>query len=1238
MVTDPDGTPTNYSNLSSIAFTASKQGWWTVRLTATDNEGDTAITETGFLVGTGRTHGRDGIQSCHGNCGIDPGSGAGYCVVNDPAITRGHPLANSLSVSTQGNFRTRVGPAGNFHFSYGMFVDETTRTDGVDTAYSHLFLVDGDGKEIDLGRAAAGISQPAYMFSDITATSSGFTVENAGAPGQIESRGNFTYHFDLDGKLLDITDPQGNVQTVSYNTDGTPSVVTDVSTGKTLEFEYDTPGIIARFVENGGAAVTHLTYDTSNRVTDITVKDSLGTTVRSYTFSYDSAGRLYQTTRDGLSSTTATFSYRKWNDDVYTANLSWSGGSTNFVYSAAPPSGATFKTTRVNAKSATTTYEFDARYNLLKVTRPIFNNASAAPVTTMTYNANDTLATSSDGAVTYTYTTNSYGLVTRIDDSGGKYVQYTYSGADLTKVEDNIGTRVEYQYGNSSQPHVPTAVLDGLGRTWSYTLNAHGQVTQVTPPSGSPEGATVFSYDETTSSPTLGMLMSVTNGNNESTVINSRTALGDPTSISTFPSTSVTNTTDFEYDATQRMTKVAYSDGKEVDYTHNGRDLASVTDEAGTSTSFSYCPMCSALTGQSEPLSRNLSWSLDADFDMTSFTDPRSYVTTYVLGNAKEVKQIQYPDSITHTLKYDNYGRLKSVTNQRGNVGTLTYDSSAQVTSLSYGTGHNDDVSYTYFADGSINTITSRASVITYTYTGARQVASVSFDYSARGLTPVQKVEYTYYADGKINTIVWKNGTSTVGTWTYTYDAAGRISSVSNSFGESASYTYDGEGKILTQTNGNGTSTEYVYYEPRGWVSSIAHKQGSTAFQSFSMEFDSTLNTVGNITKVTELSGDYTTYTYDALSRLTGEARTGSNSYTKTYGYDVSGNLTTLNGSTFATYDSGNKLSTLSGGSVAYDGDGNMTTITGGTSGVPSGSFGWNAWNRIGQQKTSSITVNYVPDGLGRRGYYSNTTTGDKRYFVFHGDLLLGEVTNSAANRVAYTWGPDGLVSERLLQSSSSRYYHFGPQGETRALTNGSGTVTDTNLYTAYGVPMASTGSSVNHHQFGGKHGYYSDGVTGSILATNRWYQPHLARWLTRDPIGYEGGLNLYEYVHGRPTYHVDPSGKAAAIIVPAVAAPCIVGATLAVFCYYNPDGCRDLFDGPRLDDAVKFPPRILPHPVAIPKPAQPTPRDLECSRQRRSCEEECWMLPTVGAKDFCLDRCIADYWVCRGKPNPKYS
>jgi len=43
-----------------------------------------------------------------------------------------------------------------------------------------------------------------------------------------------------------------------------------------------------------------------------------------------------------------------------------------------------------------------------------------------------------------------------------------------------------------------------------------------------------------------------------------------------------------------------------------------------------------------------------------------------------------------------------------------------------------------------------------------------------------------------------------------------------------------------------------------------------------------------------------------------------------------------------------------------------------------------------------------------------------------------------------------------------------------------------------------------------------------------RWYDPSTGRFLQRDPLGIEGGLNVYAYVDGCPTSLVDPRGELA--------------------------------------------------------------------------------------------------------------
>ncbi len=55
--------------------------------------------------------------------------------------------------------------------------------------------------------------------------------------------------------------------------------------------------------------------------------------------------------------------------------------------------------------------------------------------------------------------------------------------------------------------------------------------------------------------------------------------------------------------------------------------------------------------------------------------------------------------------------------------------------------------------------------------------------------------------------------------------------------------------------------------------------------------------------------------------------------------------------------------------------------------------------------------------------------------------------------------------------------------------------------------------------------GYNADAETQNYYVRNRYYLPTLGRWLTRDPIGYQGGINLYEFVQSSPVGNVDGAG-----------------------------------------------------------------------------------------------------------------
>ena len=462
-----------------------------------------------------------------------------------------------------------------------------------------------------------------------------------------------------------------------------------------------------------------------------------------------------------------------------------------------------------------------------------------------------------------------------------------------------------------------------------------------------------------------------------------------------------------------------------------------------------------------------------------------------------------------------------------------------------------------------------------FTYTAARQVDTKTFTYSTSGLgasrssIPTIRRGRSRRSPGRTVRRRWSLGP--------TRTTARARDGVSNTFGESSTYTYDHEGKVQTQTNANGTTTAYTYYEPRGWPASIAHSLSGTPFASYALVYDGGANTIGDITQVTELDGTTVSYGYDALYRFTSETRVGTNSFSHTYAYDLAGNVTDLDGSTFATYDAANKLATLSGGTFAYDTAGNLTAVSG--AGLSSGTFTYETREKLSNQTSGATSLSYSYDVYGKRIIAKPSGTASTwTWYLFDGDRLVGEIGLSGSTptpKVAYTWGADGIVSERLIGSNKSFYFHYGPQRETRQLTNSAGTVVDTYLYTGYGVPVTTTGTDYNPHRYGGQAGYYSEGPMGLTLATYRWYSPQLMRWMTRDPLRFRGGENYYGYVGDRPTRFTDRRGlqfpEPLFVEDEVIADPAAIG---------RPSAITDI--PPDID------PNIPPEDIAIPPASEP--------------------------------------------------
>ena len=99
------------------------------------------------------------------------------------------------------------------------------------------------------------------------------------------------------------------------------------------------------------------------------------------------------------------------------------------------------------------------------------------------------------------------------------------------------------------------------------------------------------------------------------------------------------------------------------------------------------------------------------------------------------------------------------------------------------------------------------------------------------------------------------------------------------------------------------------------------------------------------------------------------------------------------------------------------------------------------------------------------------------------------------------------------MRNGAQRYDQESALGSILAVSDQSVAQVGSTSYDAYGVETRATGSDRGATgRFAGQKGYVTDDLSGMQMLGARYYVPALGRFLTQDPIGHEGGLNLYAY------------------------------------------------------------------------------------------------------------------------------
>ncbi len=101
-------------------------------------------------------------------------------------------------------------------------------------------------------------------------------------------------------------------------------------------------------------------------------------------------------------------------------------------------------------------------------------------------------------------------------------------------------------------------------------------------------------------------------------------------------------------------------------------------------------------------------------------------------------------------------------------------------------------------------------------------------------------------------------------------------------------------------------------------------------------------------------------------------------------------------------------------------------------------------------------------------------------------------------------------------------FYHLNHLGTPQAMTDEAGNIVWQADYKPFGEVAVTTGDVRNNFRFPGQ---YFDAETGLHYNWHRYYDPDTGRYLTPDPIGLDGGINLFIYVRNNPINFKDLFG-----------------------------------------------------------------------------------------------------------------
>ena len=897
----------------------------------------------------------------------------------------------------------------------------------------------------------------------------GAILRTGGDGLMVRKKGGLTYHFELPAEgqqelaVTRVADLCGN-QLEFVRHAGRLLAIRD-GCGQELRMDWRDAGLAAVTLVTQGEPEPRalVRYEQDDQGDLVVVRDAMD---QPYRFAYDDDHRLeHHTDRNGL-----TFTYL-YDDTGRCVRTHGDGGLYDYLFEYQPFSGQTRVTDSLGQVSS---LRYDSRDLIVEevdalggVTRYEYD-AAGRTVVVVNPLAHRTECEYDDS-----------GNLLRIKQPDGSEVQLEYDSNDLLTAEtDPKGNAWRQQWDARG---LLVSKTSPLGARWSYEYDQRGSLVAATDPM---QNRAAYATDQ------AGYVTSVTD------------PAGRRTQYETDALGAVVARTDamggsarFTFDPKGRLLQAAAPSGRRVRCEYDGEDnLVTYHDEADQVIRISYSGL-GEVTERINPDGTSVNYTYDTEQRLLSVTNERGQ--TYTLERdalGRIIKERDFWGQV-RTYRNDAAGRTCAVTDALGAETTFKRDGLGRVVARVGADGGEDRFSYDP-AGNLLSAECAAASVLRVFDDDDRLVEELQGD---------DEVAYEYDLNGNRTCRTSSNGNEV----RYSRDALGNVTGVSLNGAPLADLSYDLAGRLVQEALPNQLVQDYTL-DPDGRLLKQTLRRGERSIVDRSYRYDP----VGNLVERRDASRGTTRMAYDPVGRVT-EHLDPAGKMTRLL-HDPAGDL--LLEVHDPGGDPGARKATHNGIRYTYDARGNLVSRQ---TSVGEALFSWDGNGRLQRAQTEQgQSVTYGYDALGRRVF--KDVDGQRTRYQWDGDTLLADVTDEAGAR-EFIFRPETF---RPLASVNGKvcYYANDAIGLPHELVDEQGDVVWAADYDALGATARIQGQrDENPLRFEGQ---YFDHETGLCYNRHRYYDPNSGAFISQDPIGLVGGLNIYEYAPN-PWSWSDPYGLA---------------------------------------------------------------------------------------------------------------